>query len=891
MNLTLKAKAALVTTLVVLASVSLAGGWLVEQQARGHTALLRQQQDALADALAAAIDERIETHRRMLVQAARSIDEAALADAPAAGRALARQALRPPFDSLLLAQADGLVLANEPPAAHQFHVGDRDHFRQARVTGQPVISEPLLSRANGAPIVRMLVPLFDARQRFVGALGGGLELPRDTLLGTLGRTRVGHAGRVELVTRGRVPVFVMHPDPDRLMRPAEPITTLDDTDARADFVTRRALRAVPWELRIVLPADEAHAPLLRSRHALWLALALSGIATALAVSAGVGWLMRPLDTLWQAMRRQRESPDERVPIDTRAQDERGRLAREFDALMRQLLAQRAELAGVADTSPLGLFRAGLDGRLGYVNEAYLRIHGFEHREQATEGWISLLPEADRPAARDGWRRAMNEPVGVRLTRHLRRADGREIVVVVRSAPLMVAGMLQGHVGTVADITDRIEGERALRTLATIFDATTDYVVQTDLHGGLTFANPAARRVLGLPADAPLTGMNVLALLPPETVARHAVEILPVALQKGTWSGETVLRDAAGRELRASHLVIAHRDARGRPEYFSAILRDITAEREVQQALHRGEAVLRAVTEGLSVAISVFDRGQRCLFVNQAFETKMGRPRHALLGQDLAHIFGADEAEARRPWVERALAGERVQFERALSLPGGERHAQIELIPLLDAGARVEGFVSVASDISATRAEQQRLRTLADTDALTGVLNRHGLDHALAARAQRARDSAAAGQETGAVALLFVDLDRFKAVNDLHGHATGDLLLRQFAGRLRDLVRPTDTVARLGGDEFLVVLDRVREPVHARGVADKIVEAAGLPFVLPDGRQARIGASVGVAFWRPADTPWEQALEQADAMLYRAKAGGRGQVAEPGADGAAGGRAA
>lgn len=884
MNLTLKAKAALVTTLVVLASVSLAGSWLVEQQARGHTFLLRQQQDALADALAAAIDERMATHLRMLARAARAVDAGAIADAGAAQRLLSQQALRPPFDSLLVAQADGLVLADDPPVAHPYHIGDRDHFRQARVTGQPAISEPLISRASGTPIVRMLVPVLDARHRFAGALGGSLELRRDTMLGTLGRAQGSAAGRVELVTRGPSPVYVLHPDPDQVMRPAPPIPTLDDADVNSDFVTRRALRHVPWELRIVIPAARAHAPLLRSRHALWLALALSGIVTALAVSAGVGWLMRPLDTLWLAMRRQRESPDERVPIDTRAQDERGRLAREFEALMRQVQAQRAELAGVADTSPLGLFRAGIDGRLSYVNDAYLRIHGFEDREQAADGWIGLLPEAQREAAREGWRRAVNEPVGLHLTRHLRRADGREIVVVVRSAPLMVAGMLQGHVGTVADISDRIEGERALRTLATIFDATTDYVVQTDRRGDLTFANPAARRVLGLPPDAPLTGMNVMSLLPPETVARHAVEILPTALEKGTWSGETVLRDAGQRELRVSHLVIAHRDRHGRAEYFSAILRDITAEREVQQALHRGEAVLRAVTEGLSMAISVFDRQQRCLFVNRAFEAKMGRPRHGVLGQDLEAIFGPEEAQARRPWVLRALAGERVQFERTVTLAGVERHAQIELIPLLDAAARVEGFVSVAADISATRAEQQRLRALADTDALTGVLNRHGLDHAQAGRAQRARESAAAVHGPGPVALLFVDLDRFKAVNDLHGHATGDELLRQFAGRLRDLVRPTDTVARLGGDEFLLVLDRVREPAHARRVADKIVAAAAAPFVLSDGRQAQIGASVGIAFWRPADIAWEQALAQADAMLYRAKAGGRGQVGEPDAAG-------
>jgi len=875
MNLTLKIKAALVTTLVVVGAVSLGGWALYRQQASDHAAVLRIQQDALADAMAADVDEKLATHLALLVRASKRVGEAHISHAAAGAGFLEQAALRPPFDGVALVAADGMVASSDPPNSTPVSIGDRDYFRQARVTGVPTISPPVMARTLQHPTVLMTVPLFDADHRFVGALAGRLDLLGDNMLGRMGRARIGPTGRYEIVTHDTSPVYVMHPDASRLLKPAPALTMLDDLDTRADFVTRRTLRKVPWELRIVLPAREAHGPLLRARRVLLTSLVLLALGTVLAVSAGIGWLMQPLETLSQAMRRQRISPDELAPIDTSANDERGQLAREFEALMGELRAHRAEMAAVSDTSPLGLFRAGLDGRLTYVNDAYLRIHGFGSREEAEQGWIDLLPPEQREAARADWRRIVNEPVGMHVTRRLKRADGRQIVVVVRSAPVVVNRVVQGHVGTVSDATERIEGERALRTLAAIFDATTDIVLQTDPHGQMLYANLAARRLLGLTPQQPVGHLNALSFNPPETVARHAVEIVPEALDKGVWAGETLQWDAQHRELLVSHLLIAHRDRHGQLEYFSAILRDITAQRAGQHALHRSEAVLRSVADVVPMAIAVFDRSLHCLLVNQAFEAKIGRPRELLLGRGAEEVMGIEEFAIREPWIARALAGERVRFERDHPDRDQHRHVQVEHIPLLDAAGEVEGFVSVTADVSATRAEERRLRDLAQTDPLTGLLNRTGFEQVLDDRAARARDDSEAAE---LVAVLYIDLDRFKPINDAHGHARGDALLQAFASRLRTLVRPTDTIARLGGDEFVIVLDGLHEQANAVPVAEKVVAAAEQPFDVGIGPLLRIGASVGVAFWRPGHEAWPDVVAHADAMLYRAKAGGRGRAA-------------
>jgi diguanylate cyclase (GGDEF)-like protein len=173
-------------------------------------------------------------------------------------------------------------------------------------------------------------------------------------------------------------------------------------------------------------------------------------------------------------------------------------------------------------------------------------------------------------------------------------------------------------------------------------------------------------------------------------------------------------------------------------------------------------------------------------------------------------------------------------------------------------------------VAELEAKNAQLHDQAMHDQLTGLPNRRLL------RELFGHEAAAARRDGTTLALLFIDLDRFKPVNDAHGHAVGDQLLQQFALRLRGLVRPGDPIARLGGDEFVIVLHGLHQEANAMMVAGKVVAAAGEPFELA-GQPLQVGASVGVAFWRPGQEGWKDVLERADLMLYRAKAAGRGQV--------------
>ena len=188
--------------------------------------------------------------------------------------------------------------------------------------------------------------------------------------------------------------------------------------------------------------------------------------------------------------------------------------------------------------------------------------------------------------------------------------------------------------------------------------------------------------------------------------------------------------------------------------------------------------------------------------------------------------------------------------------------------LLDTRGRTIGWRGVVADVTAKVEGELRLHFLAHTDSLTGLANRFTL---------RERLTEALGK-TESGALLMIDLDHFKAVNDSWGHTAGDDLLKAVAGRLHGCLEPGDLAARLGGDEFAVLLHHPADATRAARVANRLIGLLSSPIALGE-RQIRVGASVGGAVWSDVDTTADALLVQADTALYAAKAAGRGHFAQ------------
>ena len=483
-----------------------------------------------------------------------------------------------------------------------------------------------------------------------------------------------------------------------------------------------------------------------------------------------------------------------------------------------------------------------------------------------ESALAFFPLEARAAMRESLQRAVEEQRHWDLELPFTTNAGRRIWVrSVGESESGPDGNAVRLVGALQDITERKATEGSLRELIEVFESTPDFIAQTDWKGRVHYLNPAARRAVGLDADAPLTGRLYSEFYTPETNYQFIFEIIPAVRERGVWVGETQVLLEGGRTTPVSHMVIGHKDAAGRISRYTSLMRDIASEVANREELEKKTSTLNAIVEAIPAMLAVWDGSIRCQLVNRAFERWRGRARETFLGQNMGEALGVEEYARGSAWVERALAGETVVHETDYPNAREYRHLSITYTPLRLQDGSVDGFISLAQDITHHREERLRLAALSEHDPLTGLLNRAGFETYIIEKVNRS--------EGGTLAVLYIDLDYFKPVNDRHGHAAGDEVLRQFAARLKTAVRPTDAVARLGGDEFGIVLAGVREANHAATVADKVVQAARVPYKL-GAQMVEIGVSVGVAYNADLEGGWRDLLARADAKVYEAKAAGR-----------------
>jgi diguanylate cyclase (GGDEF)-like protein len=221
-----------------------------------------------------------------------------------------------------------------------------------------------------------------------------------------------------------------------------------------------------------------------------------------------------------------------------------------------------------------------------------------------------------------------------------------------------------------------------------------------------------------------------------------------------------------------------------------------------------------------------------------------------------------------PYIARVLGGETLVFEEHDETAGVERTLEVTYIPQLgEDGAGVVGFHVMRQDITSQKREKKRLLKLAQVDALTGLANRAGFLQKLNSTMQESAD------DGHLMAVMYMDIDRFKPVNDTHGHDVGDALLKAFSARLTHTLRASDTIARLGGDEFTIIMEKIARPEDAATIAAKIVAAMRKPFEL-SGLSVSVSASIGLAFFRGGPIDPDALLKQADTLLYQAKQAGR-----------------
>ncbi|MCW2571165.1 MAG: hypothetical protein JWO88_1223 [Frankiales bacterium] len=373
----------------------------------------------------------------------------------------------------------------------------------------------------------------------------------------------------------------------------------------------------------------------------------------------------------------------------------------------------------------------------------------------------------------------------------------------------------------------------------------------------------------------------------ELTGRSSEDLINRPVSRLGWSGDDRLTDALMADILAGaqdfmqcEFVLAGpdrsstpvavdittmRDAQGMPFGAAIFLHDLTSANVRDRALSESEARYRTIAETAAEGIWAVSSAGTTLYANARMAAIMGVPLERLYDEPATTLFDPVSTSQLTARLGASAVGGTERYELGFRHPDGDdRRVQVAATPLPGPDGSIIGSLAMVSDVTEARQLEQELRHAALHDALTGLPNRTLFVDRLEHRLLRQDES---------TAVLFIDLDQFKLVNDSRGHAVGDAMLVEVGQRLLSAIRPHDTVARFGGDEFVVLLEGVDER-HAQDVAEDLLAALAAPIQI-GAAPVYIGASVGIAM-SPAATA-SDLLRYADTALYAAKAAGRGRV--------------
>ena len=323
--------------------------------------------------------------------------------------------------------------------------------------------------------------------------------------------------------------------------------------------------------------------------------------------------------------------------------------------------------------------------------------------------------------------------------------------------------------------------------------------------------------------------------------------------------------ADGRILWLHDIVRVIPGTKGEPIELVGIMLDITARKEAEARLALAQQAFENTAEGVMIT----DASLKVLEVNQGFINITGFSREEIVGQSPAMLSSGQHEDNYYEAMWASLKSEgRWMGEIWNRRKSGEIYPEwLSISAVKDDKGNVLNYVAVFTDITLRKQSEEQLHFLANHDALTGLPNRtllqERIEHALK-RVQR---------EHGRLAVLFIDLDRFKVINDTLGHHAGDMMLQTAAERLQQCLRETDTIARQGGDEFVVLIEQFADTQYLGNVARKIMLALGQPFYLL-GQELYVSASIGISAYPEDGTDLHTLLKNADVAMYRAKERGK-----------------
>lgn len=540
--------------------------------------------------------------------------------------------------------------------------------------------------------------------------------------------------------------------------------------------------------------------------------------------------------------------------------------RQADELLRKL-----SLA--VEQSPNSIVITDLNAKIEFVNTSFIKTTGYSFKEAIGKN-PRLLHSGKTPRATyDEMWASLNRGESWQGEFINRRKDGSEYIELARVAPVRQAdGRISHFLAVKEDITERKQSEEMLRKSMEEFEDLYNHAPcgyhSLNKDGVIVRINDTELRWLGYSRDEVVGKVMLADLLTPASLEKFR-KAFPVFKRRGVlhdFELELVRKDGTIMRGLANETLL--RDADGEYLMSRSTLFDITERKKTEETLRS----LFSAIEHSPIGVLITDAEANIQYVSPRFSTITGYKSTDLIRRNLRLLQMAqipkdsyleiwDTLTSGHSWhgelVNKSKRG-RVYWE------------EVHIAPVVTPEGSVANYAVVVSDISERKEAEEKMQHMARYDQLTDLPNRSMVDD----RLQQAL--AAAKRDKTQMALMFIDLDNFKPINDTLGHDAGDMVLKEAAKRMQSCIRESDTVGRIGGDEFVVLLTTVDSDQDAALVAEKIRHALTQPIALL-GQHLHISSSIGVAIYPEHGTDGKTLVKNADTAMYYAKEGGRNSV--------------
>jgi diguanylate cyclase (GGDEF)-like protein/PAS domain S-box-containing protein len=516
-----------------------------------------------------------------------------------------------------------------------------------------------------------------------------------------------------------------------------------------------------------------------------------------------------------------------------------------------------------------------NGDIKYCSRSVERFSGYKPEELiGKSGFMFIHPDDVNRAVEDFDKAIQTKDSAIPNEFRLVLKDGSVRLFEGLGKNLLDNPSVAGFIMNIRDVTERRQMEEAIRLseekYRTILENMEEGYFELDLKGTFTFVNDAQCRNIGYSREE-LIGMNHRQFQDEETVKKMRqifIEIYQIGKPLRLLDVKIIKKD--GTKVFNETSVSLIKDKEGNPIGFRGISRDVTEHRQMEEIIQQSEEKYRTIIDEMDEWYFEFDLAGNIVFVNDAVARSVGYSSQKLIGVNYqAFVKEGQHSEVYKIFRQVYETGEPIKnFPYELNRPDGNKSFfDVSVFPKKNQNGKVFGFRGVAHDITNRKQTEEQLNYMATHDLLTDLPNRTLLiDRLKMAMAQAKRNDQK-------LAVMMLDLDNFKNVNDSLGHMLGDELLKEISSRLTGRLRQNDTISRLGGDEFIILLPIIETVQDAVEVAKIVLESFEQPFIC-NNHTISTSISIGIAIFPDDCQDMDSLLQNADMAMYYVKAHGR-----------------